>query len=76
MTNQTLQGVSFWAEANKPKRGEENARSFMLAGMLAPQWRQAVVAQSKIEKSGHPESNQGPSDCCSTLQSDALPTEL
>ena len=27
-------------------------------------------------KSGHPESNQGPSDCCSTLQSDALPTEL
>lgn len=27
-------------------------------------------------KSGHPESNQGPSDCCSDLQSDALPTEL
>ena len=30
----------------------------------------------KVKKSGHPESNQGPSDCCSTLQSDALPTEL
>ena len=28
------------------------------------------------EKSGHPESNQGPSDCCNDLQSDALPTEL
>ncbi len=28
------------------------------------------------KKSGHPESNQGPSDCCSILQSDALPTEL
>ena len=28
------------------------------------------------DQSGHPESNQGPSDCCSTLQSDALPTEL
>ena len=27
-------------------------------------------------QSGHPESNQGPSDCCSDLQSDALPTEL
>jgi hypothetical protein len=26
--------------------------------------------------SGHPESNQGPSDCCIHLQSDALPTEL
>ena len=26
--------------------------------------------------SGHPESNQGPSDCCRDLQSDALPTEL
>ena len=28
------------------------------------------------EKSGHPESNQGPSDSCMILQSDALPTEL
>ena len=27
-------------------------------------------------KSVHPESNQGPSDCCNILQSDALPTEL
>ena len=27
-------------------------------------------------KSGHPESNQGPSDSCKALQSDALPTEL
>ena len=26
--------------------------------------------------SGHPVSNQGPSDCCRRLQSDALPTEL
>jgi len=26
--------------------------------------------------SGHPESNQGPSDSCKLLQSDALPTEL
>ena len=29
-----------------------------------------------FQKSGHPESNQGPSDCCRRLQSDALPTEL
>ena len=28
------------------------------------------------EISGHPESNQGPSDVCTDLQSDALPTEL
>ena len=28
------------------------------------------------DKSGHPESNQGPSDGCKSLQSDALPTEL
>ena len=28
------------------------------------------------EKSGDPESNQGPSDFCKLLQSDALPTEL
>ena len=28
------------------------------------------------KKSGHPESNQGPSDYCKSLQSDALPTEL
>ena len=27
-------------------------------------------------KSGHPESSQGPSDRCTSLQSDALPTEL
>ena len=27
-------------------------------------------------KSGHPESNQGPSDSCKALQADALPTEL
>ena len=32
--------------------------------------------QGGWQKSGHPESNQGPSDCCSALQSDALPTEL
>ena len=31
---------------------------------------------SLLEKSGHSESNQGPSDCCNDLQSDALPTEL
>ena len=30
----------------------------------------------KKENSGHPESNQGPSDVCKCLQSDALPTEL
>ena len=31
---------------------------------------------NKLLKSGHPESNQGPSDHCMNLQSDALPTEL
>ena len=30
----------------------------------------------RMQKSGHPESNQGPSDFCNNLQSDALPTEL
>ena len=29
-----------------------------------------------LPQSGHPESNQGPSDRCKSLQSDALPTEL
>ena len=33
-------------------------------------------ASSMEIKSGHPESNQGPSDLCNNLQSDALPTEL
>jgi hypothetical protein len=32
--------------------------------------------EKMIAKSGHPESNQGPSDYCESLQSDALPTEL
>ena len=37
-----------------------------------------TMAQHKpmLKKSGHPESNQGPSDCCKFLQSDALPAEL
>ena len=34
----------------------------------------AEIARKR--KSGHPESNQGPSDYCENLQSDALPTEL
>ena len=34
------------------------------------------IATGRWQKSGHPESNQGPSDSCNTLQSDALPTEL
>ena len=42
--------------------------------MPADNWNDMPAAWSKI--SGHPESNQGPSDCCRTLQSDALPTEL
>ena len=33
-------------------------------------------AATDHKKSGRPESNQGPSDCCRFLQSDALPTEL
>ena len=37
---------------------------------------EAVEGKWHNRKSGHPASNQGPSDCCSTLQSDALPTEL
>ena len=36
----------------------------------------AARAKGKWQKSGHPESNQGPSDSCNTLQSDAPPTEL
>ena len=35
-----------------------------------------LAAVKEKEKSGDPESNQGPSDCCRCLQSDALPTEL
>ena len=34
------------------------------------------IANGRWQKSGHPESNQGPSDSCNTLQSHALPTEL
>ena len=34
------------------------------------------VSLAEQETSGHPESNQGPSDRCMNLQSDALPTEL
>ena len=36
----------------------------------------AFCLDASSAKSGHPESNQGPSDCCMNLQSDALPTEL
>lgn len=35
-----------------------------------------MAALQKHCISGHPESNQGPSDHCNMLQSDALPTEL
>ena len=37
---------------------------------------QNQCAATRHIKSGRPESNQGPSDCCRFLQSDALPTEL
>ena len=36
----------------------------------------ACTCPMPVNKSGHPESNQGPSDFCNNLQSDALPTEL
>ena len=39
----------------------------------------AIIACEMLvlqQTSGDPESNQGPSDCCRHLQSDALPTEL
>ena len=35
-----------------------------------------VTTTTQHAKSGHPESNQGPSDYCVFLQSDALPAEL
>ena len=34
------------------------------------------MENTQINASGHPQSNQGPSDSCNSLQSDALPTEL
>ena len=42
----------------------------------APPGRSAQTPRASMPRSGHPESNQGPSDCCKSLQSDALPTEL
>jgi hypothetical protein len=36
----------------------------------------AAWASTPQKMSGRPESNQGPSDRCKVLQSDALPTEL
>ena len=36
----------------------------------------AAAAKFNKKKSGDPESNRGPADVCTTLQSDALPTEL
>ena len=35
-----------------------------------------ALTDSVKETSGDPESNQGPSDVCTILQADALPTEL
>ena len=36
----------------------------------------SIDRKPSVQKSGHPESNQGPSDGCMDLQSDALPAEL
>ena len=54
------------------------AMSCLICGLYR-RWTQLTSHRSMFErcpKSGHPESNQGPSDRCTSLQSDALPTEL
>ena len=69
--------------ASTPRRDAQEARCFFLgerwhhrcAGSIHS-LRVSRDQQQGRKKSGHPESNQGPSDCCNTLQSDALPTEL
>ena len=61
------------------------AVSIELCKFLVLTWRLACVGSclanmiwqvGRAKESGHPESNQGPSDYCKNLQSDALPTEL
>eukprot|EP00973_Karenia_brevis_P055349 7696169-Karenia_brevis.AAC.1 len=47
-----------------------------LSGTMSIQSSRGPILNATRIKSGHPESNQGPSDYCSDLQSDALPTEL
>ena len=44
------------------------------SGCVVGGWVAASAGFDKV--SVHPESNQGPSDICLSLQSDALPTEL
>ena len=53
--------------------GDASARQLALL-WEAPDSLALRACNNKI--SGHPESNQGPSDSCISLQSDALPTEL
>ena len=48
------------------------SKPYAETGWWIGQFHKGVACQ----KSGHPESNQGPSDFCNALQSDALPTEL
>ena len=43
---------------------------------IAARYAKMIWQVDRAIKSGHPESNQGPSDYCKNLQSDALPTEL
>ena len=71
-------------EGKKARRRKEGGHAFLMDPTLRDgQWgetlpREQPNGQTGREQmpSGHPESNQGLSDHCSILQSDALPAEL
>ena len=68
------QGATETQQCHAQRRAEpETALSEQAAAKKA---KEQAAQKTRGEKSVHPESNQGPSDCCSILQSDALPTEL
>lgn len=73
-------GLRRWLQAPVRKGVGSNPTAVTLVAVAMVrailQWMREYHAARHLAKSGHPESNQGPSDCCRSLQSDALPTEL
>ena len=73
------QGCTLQAPVRKGGGSSPTPTMSCLICGLCHRWTQLTSHRSMFErcpKSGHPESNQGPSDRCTSLQSDALPTEL
>ena len=70
-------GCLFWEEKYKIRKIAQFARAEKKKGRIQKQPKKPTKSVRIIAlRSHHSESNQGHSDVCNPLQSDALPTEL